>query len=54
LVDVLVAILDPKLKNQAVFAALIQVFENRNFPIQGQYFEMEVKRMEFDSFGRLK
>ena len=54
LVDLCVGTLGPNEKSQPLFAALVQVFESRNFPIQGQYFEMEVRRMEFDSFGRLK
>lgn len=54
LVDTIIKTLNPKEKNQPFFAALVQNFENRTFPVKDIYFEMEVKRMEFDSFGRLK
>lgn len=44
---------DKELKKVFVII-LTSCFENRQFPLNDYYFEMEVKRMPFDFFGRLK
>lgn len=53
-VDSILKMLTDKYFKKAFAVVLTSCFENREFPINQFYFEMEIKRMPFDFFGRLK
>jgi hypothetical protein len=54
LVNTILGSLNEKSINKSIGIALAACFDDKVFPIKDIYFDMEVKRMSFDSFGRLE
>jgi len=54
LVEIIKKFASPNQFDPLAATAFASLFENRHFPIKKKFFEMEVMRMQFDSFGRFK